>query len=39
MKPIAAPTIGGVNSSTIYVLFLIPCLFATSEDLRHVTRR
>ena len=39
MKPIAAPTIGGMIRSTIYVLFLIPCLFAIGEDLRHVTRR
>jgi copper/silver efflux system protein len=34
MKPIAAPTIGGMVSSTIYVLFLIPCLFAIGADLR-----
>lgn len=34
MKPIATPTIGGMLSSTIYVLFLIPCLFAIGEDLR-----
>ena len=27
-KPIATPTFGGMISSTIYVLFLIPCLFA-----------
>jgi len=33
-KPIAAPTFGGMLSSTIYVLFLIPCLFAIGEDIR-----
>lgn len=38
-KPIAAPTIGGMISSTIYALFLIPFLFAIGDDLRHVTRR
>ncbi|MBQ0718696.1 MAG: efflux RND transporter permease subunit [Gammaproteobacteria bacterium] len=34
-KPIAAPSIGGMVSSTIYVLFLIPCLFAIGEDFRN----
>jgi len=34
MKPIATPTIGGMISSTIYVLFLIPCLFAIGDDIR-----
>lgn len=33
-KPIAAPTFGGMISSTLYVLFLIPCLFAIGDDLR-----
>ncbi len=33
-KPIAAPVVGGMLSSTIYVLFLIPCLFAIGEDFR-----
>jgi len=33
-KPIAAPSVGGMLSSTLYVLFLIPCLFAIGEDLR-----
>jgi len=33
-KPIATPTFGGMMSSTLYVLFLIPCLFAIGEDLR-----
>jgi Cu(I)/Ag(I) efflux system membrane protein CusA/SilA len=39
MKPIATPTIGGMISSTIYVLFLIPCLFAIGEDIRRFLRR
>lgn len=34
MQPIAAPTVGGMVTSTIYVLFLIPCLFAIGEDIR-----
>ncbi|MEO6081013.1 MAG: CusA/CzcA family heavy metal efflux RND transporter [Steroidobacteraceae bacterium] len=34
MKPIATPTIGGMATSAIYVLFLIPCLFAIGEDIR-----
>lgn len=38
MKPIAAPTVGGMISSTIYVLILIPCLFAVGEDLRNWRR-
>ena len=33
-KPIATPTFGGMISSTVYVLFLIPCLFAIGEDMR-----
>jgi Cu(I)/Ag(I) efflux system membrane protein CusA/SilA len=33
-KPIATPTFGGMVTSTIYVLFLIPCMFAIGEDLR-----
>ena len=33
-QPIAAPSVGGMISSTIYVLFLIPCLFAIGHDLR-----
>ncbi len=33
-RPIATPTFGGMISSTIYVLFLIPCLFAIGEDIR-----
>ena len=33
-KPIATPTFGGMMTSTIYVLFLIPCFFAIGEDIR-----
>lgn len=39
MKPIATPTVGGMISSTIYVLFLIPCLFAIGEDIRRLWQR
>lgn len=39
MKPIATPTFGGMLSSTLYVLFLIPCLFAIGQDIRGVRRR
>jgi Cu(I)/Ag(I) efflux system membrane protein CusA/SilA len=39
MKPIATPTIGGMASSTLYVLFVIPCLFAIGEDLRRRRRK
>jgi Cu(I)/Ag(I) efflux system membrane protein CusA/SilA len=39
MKPIATPTIGGMASSTVYVLLLIPCLFAIGEDIRGWRRR
>jgi len=39
MKPIATPTIGGMLTSTIYVLFLIPCLFAIGEDIRRARQR
>jgi Cu(I)/Ag(I) efflux system membrane protein CusA/SilA len=39
MKPIATPTIGGMLTSTLYVLFLIPCLFAIGEDIRRARRR
>jgi Cu(I)/Ag(I) efflux system membrane protein CusA/SilA len=33
-KPIATPTFGGMITSTIYVLFLIPCLYAIGDDIR-----
>ena len=32
MKPIAAPSIGGMVSSTIHVLFMTPCLFVIVDD-------
>ena len=34
MKPIAAPTVGGIITSTFYVLFLIPCLYAAKLELQ-----
>src|SRR4029079_5550439 len=34
MKPIAAPSIGGMLTSTLHVLFMTPCLFVIGEDLR-----
>jgi Cu(I)/Ag(I) efflux system membrane protein CusA/SilA len=39
MKPIAAPSIGGMVSSTIHVLFMTPCLFVIVDDLRQYWRR
>ena len=39
MKPIAAPSIGGMVSSTIHVLFMTPCLFAIVEDVRQRRQR
>jgi len=33
-KPIATPTIGGMATSVIYVLVLLPCLYVIGEDLR-----
>jgi hypothetical protein len=39
MKPIAAPSIGGMISSTLHVLFMTPCLFVISEDVRQWWRR
>lgn len=38
-QPIATPTFGGMISSTLYVLFLIPCLFAVGEDIRHFRQK
>ena len=37
-KPIATPTFGGMISSTVYVLFLIPCLFMVADDVRRMGR-
>jgi Cu(I)/Ag(I) efflux system membrane protein CusA/SilA len=34
MKPIAAPSIGGMVTSTLHVLFMTPCLFVIVEDIR-----
>jgi Cu(I)/Ag(I) efflux system membrane protein CusA/SilA len=39
MKPIAAPSIGGMVSSSLHVLFMTPCLFVITEDLRTWWRR
>jgi hypothetical protein len=34
MKPIAAPSIGGMVTSSLHVLFMTPCLFVIIEDIR-----
>jgi Cu(I)/Ag(I) efflux system membrane protein CusA/SilA len=34
MRPIAAPSIGGMVTSSLHVLFMTPCLFVIREDLR-----
>ena len=39
MKPIAAPSIGGMISSSLHVLFMTPCLFVIGDDLRGWWRR
>jgi len=39
MKPIAAPSIGGMVSSSLHVLFMTPCLFVIGEDVRGWWRR
>jgi len=39
MKPIAAPSIGGMVSSTLHVLFMTPCLFVIGEDIRRAWYR
>jgi len=39
MKPIATPTVGGMITSTIYVLFIIPCLFTSGLQLRSPIKR
>jgi Cu(I)/Ag(I) efflux system membrane protein CusA/SilA len=39
MKPIAAPSIGGMVSSTLHVLFMTPCLFVIVEDIRRFRQR
>ena len=39
MKPIAAPSIGGMVTSTLHVLFMTPCLFVISDDVRRYFAR
>jgi copper/silver efflux system protein len=39
MKPIAAPSIGGMVTSSLHVLFMTPCLFVIGEDVRLWWRR
>jgi Cu(I)/Ag(I) efflux system membrane protein CusA/SilA len=39
MKPIAAPSIGGMVTSTLHVLFMTPCLFVIAEDVRRYWSR
>jgi len=39
MKPIAAPSIGGMVTSTLHVLFMTPCLFVIAEDVRRYWQR
>jgi Cu/Ag efflux pump CusA len=39
MKPIAAPSIGGMVTSSLHVLFMTPCLFVISEDIRNAWAR
>jgi Cu(I)/Ag(I) efflux system membrane protein CusA/SilA len=39
MKPIAAPSIGGMVSSTLHVLFMTPCLFVIAEDIRRLWQK
>ncbi len=34
MKPIAAPSIGGMVTSSLHVLFMTPCLFVIGDDIR-----
>ncbi len=39
MKPIAAPSIGGMVTSSLHVLFMTPCLFVIVEDIRQFWAR
>jgi Cu(I)/Ag(I) efflux system membrane protein CusA/SilA len=34
MKPIAAPSVGGMITSSLHVLFMTPCLFVIGDDIR-----
>jgi Cu(I)/Ag(I) efflux system membrane protein CusA/SilA len=38
LKPIAAPSVGGMVSSSLHVLFMTPCLMVIGEDLRNSRR-
>jgi Cu(I)/Ag(I) efflux system membrane protein CusA/SilA len=39
LKPIAAPSVGGMVTSSLHVLFMTPCLFVIVEDIRQYWRR
>jgi len=39
LQPIATPSIGGMITSTIHVLFMTPCLFVIQEDIRRLLAR
>ena len=39
MKPIAAPSVGGMITSSLHVLFMTPCLFVIREDIRRWRQR
>ena len=39
LQPIATPSIGGMLTSTIHVLFMTPCLFVIREDVRRLMAR
>lgn len=39
LKPIAAPSVGGMITSSLHVLFMTPCLFVIVEDIRQYRRR
>ena len=39
LQPIATPSIGGMVTSTIHVLFMTPCLFVIQDDIRRYWAR
>jgi Cu(I)/Ag(I) efflux system membrane protein CusA/SilA len=39
LQPIATPSLGGMVTSTIHVLFMTPCLFVIREDVRRLMAR
>lgn len=39
LKPIAAPSIGGMVTSSLHVLFMTPCLFVIVEDIRQFRQK